>query len=174
MQESLPRYIVLRYTISMGARMTADKYRALAELRYRIRRFLHDGDALASAAGLKPQQYLMLLAIRGLPQGGEATIRTLADRVVLKHHSTVELIDRLEKHGYVCRRRGYDDRRLVTVSLLLRGERVLEGVARHRITELRSNGRQLVHAINQLLEHTRRPRSGNDERNSRRGREKRG
>ena len=156
--------------------MTADKYRALAELRYRIRRFLRDGDAVASAVGLKPQQYLMLLAIRGLPQGGEATIRTLADRVVLKHHSTVELIDRLEKHGYVCRSRGCDDRRLVTVSLLPRGERVLEGVVRHRITELRSNGRQLVHAINQLLEQTRPPRSRNDERNSpgRRGREKRG
>lgn len=170
------RYIVLRYTISVRARISADKYRALAELRYRIRRFLRDGDAVASAAGLKPQQYLMLLAIRGLPQGGEATIRTLADRVVLKHHSTVELIDRMEKRGYVCRSRGGDDQRLVMVSLLPRGERVLEAVARHRITELRSNGRQLVHAINQLLEYTRAPRSGNDERKSpgRRGREKRG
>jgi len=118
----------------------------------------------------------MLLAIRGLRQGDEATIRTLADRVLLKHHSTVELIDRLQKHGYVCRRRACDERRLVTVSLLPRGERVLEGVARQRITEMRSNGRQLVHAINQLLEHTRPPRSGNDERNSPgwRGREKRG
>ena len=156
--------------------MTTGKYRALAELRYRIRRFLRDGDVMARSAGLEPQQYLMLLAIRGLPQGGKATIRTLADRVVLKHHSTVELIDRLEKHGYVCRRRGSDDRRLVMVSLLPRGQQVLEGVARHRITELRSNGHQLVHAINQLLEHTRPPRRGNDERNSpgRRGREKRG
>lgn len=156
--------------------MTADKYRALAELRYQIRRFLRDGDAVASSVGLKPQQYLMLLAIRGLPQDSEATIRTLADRVFLKHHSTVELIDRLEKHGYVCRSRGVDDRRLVMVSLLPRGERVLERVVRHRITELRSNGRQLVHAINQLLEHTRPPRRGHDERNlpGRRGRAKRG
>jgi len=156
--------------------MTTDKYRALAELRYRIRRFLRDGDVVARSAGLEPQQYLMLLAIRGLPQGSEATIRMLADRVVLKHHSTVELIDRLEKHGYVCRSRGCDDRRLVMVSLLPRGERVLEGVAKHRVIELRSNGRQLVNAINQLLEHKRPPRRGNDERNSSvgRGREKRG
>ena len=118
----------------------------------------------------------MLLSIRGLPQGDEATIRTLAGRVVLKHHSTVELIDRLEKHGYVRRSRRGDDRRLVMVSLLPRGERVLEGVVRHRITELRSKGRQLVRAINELLEHTRPPRSGNDGRNSvgRRGREKLG
>jgi DNA-binding MarR family transcriptional regulator len=156
--------------------MTANEYRALAELRYRIRRFLRDGDAVARAAGLEPQQYLMLLAIRGLPQGEAATIRTLADRVVLKHHSTVELIDRLEKHGYVCRSRGRDDRRLVIVSLLPRGQRVLEGVASHRISELRSNGRQLVHAINQVLEYGRQPRSGNRQKNSpwRRGRNKSG
>lgn len=160
----------------MRARITAEKYRVLAELRYRILRFLRNGDAAARALGLKPQQYLMLLAIRGLPQGGEATIRTLADRVALKHHSTVELVDRLEKHGYVRRSRRGDDRRLVMVSLLPRGKRMLERVVRHRITELRSNGRQLARAINQLLEHTRPPRSGNDERKSsgRRGREKLG
>jgi DNA-binding MarR family transcriptional regulator len=169
-------YIVLRYTVCVRARITADKYRALAELRYRILRFLRDGDAAARAVGLQPQQYLMLLSIRGLPQDGEATIRTLAGRVALKHHSTVEIIDRLEEHGYVRRSRRGDDRRLVMVSLLPRGERVLEGVVRHRITELRSNGRQLVRAINHLLEHTRPSRSGNDERNSpgRRGREKLG
>ena len=155
--------------------MTADKYRALAELRYRIRRFLRDGDAVARAAGLEPQQYLMLLAIRGLPQGDEATIRTLADRVVLKHHSAVGLIDRLEKQGYVCRNRGCDDHRLVIVSLLPPGQRVVERVAGHRITELRSNGRQLVDAINELLEHKHPPRRGNGERNSlgRRERKKR-
>jgi DNA-binding MarR family transcriptional regulator len=72
---------------------------------------------VARAAGLEPQQYLMLLAICGLPQGEVATIRTLADRMMLKHHSTVELIDRLENCRYVCRSRGRDDRRLVTVSL---------------------------------------------------------
>jgi DNA-binding MarR family transcriptional regulator len=156
--------------------MTADEYRPLAELRYRIRRFLRDGESVASAAGLEPQQYLMLLAIRGLPQGEAATIRTLAERMVLKHHSAVELIDRLENYGYVCRSRRRDDRRLVMVSLLPRGQRVLEGVARHRISELRSNGRQLVRAINQLLKHRRRSRNDNRQNNSpkRKGRDKSG
>jgi DNA-binding MarR family transcriptional regulator len=136
----------------MATEITSDEYRALAELRYRIRHFLREGDAVAQAAGLEPQQYLLLLAIRGLPPGEEATIRTLAERLVLKHHSTVELIDRLETHGYVRRSRGRDDRRRVIVSLLPRGERLLEQVARHRIGELRSNGHALVHAIDQLLE----------------------
>jgi DNA-binding MarR family transcriptional regulator len=131
----------------MATEITTDEYRALAELRYRIRHFLREGDAVAQAAGLEPQQYLLLLAIRGLPAGEEATIQTLAERLVLKHHSTVELIDRLETHGYVRRSRGRDDRRRVIVSLLPRGE-----VARHRIGELRSNGHALVRAIDQLLE----------------------
>jgi DNA-binding MarR family transcriptional regulator len=132
--------------------ITTDEYRALAELRYRIRHFLHEGDAVAQAAGLEPQQYLLLLTIRGLPTGEEATIRTLAERLALKHHSVVELIDRLATHGYVRRTRGRDDRRRVLVSLLPRGERLLEQVVRHRIGELRSNGHALVRAIDQLLE----------------------
>ena len=135
----------------MATEITTDEYRALAELRYRIRHFLRAGDAVARAAGLEPQQYLLLLTIRGLPQGQEATIRTLAERLALKHHSAVELIDRLEMHGYVRRHRVRDDRRRVLVSLLPRGERILEQVARHRIGELRSNGHELVRTIDQLL-----------------------
>ncbi|HXN51971.1 MAG TPA: MarR family transcriptional regulator [Candidatus Acidoferrum sp.] len=138
----------------MATEITTDEYRALAELRYRIRHFLREGDAVAQAAGLEPQQYLLLLTIRGLPPEEEATIRTLAERLALKHHSAVELIDRLETHGYVRRSRGREDRRRVLISLLPRGERLLEQVARHRIGELRSNGHELVRAIDQLLEKT--------------------
>jgi DNA-binding MarR family transcriptional regulator len=146
----------------MSAEIKTEEYRALAELRYRIRNFLSEGDAAARAAGLEPQQYLLLLMIRGLPNGKEATIRTLAERLALKHHSAVELIDRLEAHGYVRRSRGRDDRRRVLVSLLARGERMLEDVARQRINELRSYGHQLVRAIDQLLDQPpRKPRSGN-------------
>jgi DNA-binding MarR family transcriptional regulator len=153
------RYIALRYTKCVASEITTEEYRALAELRYRIRHFLREGDAVAQAAGLEPQQYLLLLTIRGLPAGEEATIRTLADRLALKHHSAVELIDRLEAHGYVRRTRGRDDRRRVLVSLLPRGERLLEEVVRQRINELRSYGHELVRAIDQLLEKT--PSSGN-------------
>ncbi len=138
--------------MGMPTEITTDEYRALAELRYRIRRFLREGDAVAQAAGLEPQQYLLLLTIRGLPAEEEATIRTVAERLALKHHSVVELIDRLETHGYVRRTRGREDRRRVLVSLLPRGERLLEQVARHRIGELRANGHELVRAIDQLLE----------------------
>jgi len=124
----------------MAAKITDGEYRALAELRYRIRRFLQEGDATALQAGLEPQQYLLLLAIRGMPDGQEATIRPLAERLSLRHHSTVELIDRMEARGYVRRTRDREDRRQVLVSLQPRGEKLLEQVVEQRIIELRSNG----------------------------------
>lgn len=135
----------------MPAKIATTDYRALAELRYRIRLFLREGDAAAHRLGLEPQQYLLLLALRGLPEGSEATVQTLAERLALKHNSTVELIDRLETRGYVSRSRSGDDRRCVLVSLLAHGEKVLERVARQRITELRSGGEALVDAIDALL-----------------------
>jgi DNA-binding MarR family transcriptional regulator len=136
----------------MAEKITENEYRSLGELRYRIRRFLQEGDMTAKQAGLEPQQYLLLLAIRGLPARQEATISALADRLSLRHHSTVELIDRMEAHGYVKRIRGREDRRQVLVSLQPRGEKLLEKVVEQRIIELRANGRELVAAISALLE----------------------
>ena len=136
----------------MPGKITDGEYRALAELRYRIRRFVQEGDATTRRLELEPQQYLLLLAIKGLPAGREATIRTLAERLSLQHHSTVELVDRMETRGYVKRARGREDRRQVLVSLQPRGEKVLEQVVEKRIVELRSSGRALVEAISSLLE----------------------
>ena len=140
----------------MPEKITETEYKALGELRYLIRRFLQEGDVKAKQAGLEPQQYLLLLAVRGLPDGEEATISTLANRLSLRHHSTVELIDRMESHGYVKRIRVREDRRQVRVSLQPKGERLLERVVEQRIIELRANGRALVAAIGSLLE----PRRG--------------
>jgi len=128
------------------------EYRGLAELRYRLRRFLQEGDVTARQAGLEPKQYLLLLAIRGLPDGSTATISTLAERLSLRHHSTVELIDRMEAHGYIRRFRGKEDRRQVLISLQPKGQKLLEKVLAQRIVELRSHGRALVAAISSVLE----------------------
>src|SRR5439155_6190749 len=122
-----------------------------------------EGDAAARLSGLEPQQYLMLLAIRGLPPEIPAKIQTFADRLALKHHSAVELVDRLEQRGYVRRTRSREDRRQVLVSLLPRGEKVLERVVQQRIGELRAIGRELVHAIDALLRDGR-TRRGRDQR----------
>ncbi|HWZ99238.1 MAG TPA: MarR family transcriptional regulator [Candidatus Dormibacteraeota bacterium] len=140
----------------MAEKITSAEYRALAELRYRIRLFLREGDTTALAEGLEPQQYQMLLAIRGLEDGEIATIGTLAERLAIKHHSAVELIDRLEKRGFVKRLREKEDRRQVRVVLLPRGEKALATVVRERIGELRASGAALVRTIETLLQ----PRNG--------------
>jgi DNA-binding MarR family transcriptional regulator len=155
----------------MPEKITASEYTALAELRRCIRRFLQEGDATAKQAGLEPQQYLLLLAIRGLPEDQEATISALAERLSLRHHSTVELIDRMEARGYVKRVRGREDRRQVLISLQARGEKLLEKVVEQRIIELRTNGHEFVQAITALLEPTKRS-SSNGSRRYRRARSK--
>lgn len=141
-------------------RISAAEYQAMAELRYRIRLFLREGDAAARSAGLEPQQYLLLLAIRGLPADSAAKIQALADSLLIKHHSAVELVDRLEKRGLVRRSRSRDDRRQVLVSLLPKGQRVLERVVQQRINEVRAGGSQLVRAIDALLRDPRKRRNG--------------
>lgn len=136
----------------MTDKITSSEYQALAELRYRIRLFLREGDATALAEGLEPQQYQMLLAIRGLREREIATIGTLAERLTIKHHSAGELIDRLENHGFVKRLRDKEDRRQVHVVLLPRGEKALASVVKERISELRATGDALVRTIETLLE----------------------
>lgn len=138
----------------------SEDYRALAEFRYQIRRFLNRSDQAARANGLEPQQYLLLLALRGLPEDVSPTIRTLAERLQIRHHSAVELIDRLAARGYVTRRRSAGDRREVIVSLLPSGQRALEGLARQRIEELRTSGLALVRALESVIAGTRRGSTG--------------
>ena len=145
----------------MPVRITPEEYRALAALRYRIRLFLREGDAAARRAGVEPQQYLLMLAVQGLPEGTEPTIQVLAEQLTLKHNSTVELIDRLERRGYVRRSRSRKDRRRVLVSLLPPGERLVAKVAEQRITELRAEGAALANAIDGLLGRKRKIRRKN-------------
>jgi DNA-binding MarR family transcriptional regulator len=131
-------------------------YRALAEFRRQIRRFLNLSDQAARATGLEPQQYHVLLAICGLPEGTPATIRALADQLLLRHHSAVELVDRMAKHGYVRRVRSTDDRREVLVGLTPRAQKLLDKLAQQRLAELHDTGPELVRALDRLLERTRR------------------
>src|ERR1700676_2134067 len=135
----------------MRRKIAMAEYRSLAQLRYLIRHFLQEGDGTARKAGLEPQQYLMLLTIRGLPEGERPTVRTLAERLALRHHSAVELIDRLAMHGFVKRSRDLQDRRQVHVTLTPKGEKTLERVVEQRISELRMTGKELVKAIGELL-----------------------
>lgn len=127
------------------------EYQALAEFRYQIRLFLRFSEQAARAAGLEPQQHQLLLAIKGLPEDKKATISTLAERLQLEHHSTVELIDRLVERGFVERYRDEADQRRVLVNLTPRGEEVLWKFSRSHQAELQSAGPALVQALKELL-----------------------
>ncbi len=127
------------------------EYQTLAEFRYQLRRFLRFSEQTARAAGLEPQQHQLLLAVKGLPQGRKATIGTLAERLQLAHHSTVELIDRLVERGFIQRCRDEADQRRVLVNLTPQGEEILWKLSRAHQAELRSVGSELVQALNTLL-----------------------
>jgi DNA-binding MarR family transcriptional regulator len=126
-------------------------FHALADLRYQIRRFLRLRELAARAAGIEPQQYLLLLQVKGLDRREPATLSALAERLQLRHHSVVQLVDRLARRGLVERRRTGADRRAVVVALRPEGQTVLERLALHSLVELRSEAPALVSSLTKLI-----------------------
>jgi DNA-binding MarR family transcriptional regulator len=122
-------------------------YSALAEFRRRIREFLCFSERAARAAGLEPAQHQALLALKGLPEHERPTIRAVADRLLLRHHSAVGLVDRLSRRGLVRRARAEADGREIRLSITARGEKVLRRLALAHRAELRSGAPQLVRSL---------------------------
>ncbi len=132
-------------------KLSLSDYQALAEFRFQIRKFLHFSELAVQAAGLERGQYQLMLAIKGMPEGVRPRIRELANRMHIQHHSAVELVNRLERGGYVRRERSEGDRREVLLALTPKGERVLEELALHHHNELRSAAPTLVAALRRLM-----------------------
>jgi len=129
--------------------LTAADYEALAEFRYQIRRFLHFSEQAARRAGLEPAQHQLLLAAKAHP--GEPTVGQLAERLQLRHHSVVGLIDRLAEGGLVERSRAAQDRRQVRVRLTRGGETVLRKLSLEHRAELGAAGTALATALQAIL-----------------------
>jgi DNA-binding MarR family transcriptional regulator len=123
------------------------EYQKLEDFRYQIRRFLHFSEAAARAAGLEPQQHQALLALKGMPQDCSPTIGHLAERLMLKHHSVVGLVDRLQTMDLLVRRASPDDARQVLVELTTKGERILRELSRAHRTELEEMSPKLLAAL---------------------------
>ena len=138
--------------------ISLNDYRATAEFRYQIRRFLRASEQIARSYGLNPQQYQLMLALKGLPDDQSATIGEIAERLQIQHHSTVELADRLSAKGLVRRKRDNQDRRQVLLELTAKGEKTLRELALHHRDELRSTGPELVSALKTVLSGTKRSR----------------
>jgi DNA-binding MarR family transcriptional regulator len=125
---------------------------ALAEWRYQIRKFLSFSEEAARSVGLEPQHHQLLLAIKGLPSGKRPTISVLAERMAVRHHTVVELVDRLTVRGLVKRIGCPRDRRSVLVELTTRAEHLLRRLSEQHRAQLRVAGPALIRTIAAVLE----------------------
>jgi len=117
-------------------RITQADYQALSEFRYLIRRFLEFSQDAARGVGLQPRQHQALLAIKGYPGGGQVTVGDLAERLRIRHHSAVELVDRLCEAGLVARRHDAQDQRRVMLALTERADALLLELSATHLDEL--------------------------------------
>jgi DNA-binding MarR family transcriptional regulator len=134
-----------------GGEMTELEYRAFADFRYVLRRFLNFSETAARSASLEPQQHQLLLALKGLPTDLRPTIRTLAERLQLRHNSTVELVQRSIESGLLQRNPSPLDGREVLLSITARGERLLRTLSIAHRTEMHSAAPALIRSLEALL-----------------------
>jgi DNA-binding MarR family transcriptional regulator len=133
-------------------------FAALADFRYEIRRFLNFSEQAARAGGIEPHQHQALLVIKGLPRDQKPTVGLLAERLQIRHHSAVELSDRLEAQGLIRRSRSEADRREVLLALTSRGEKLLQRLTLSHRAELRTVGPSLLRALEIAIGHEKRSR----------------
>jgi DNA-binding MarR family transcriptional regulator len=132
-------------------RVPLSDLRALAAFRYELRCFLAFSEHAARAAGIEPQQHQLLLAIGGLPTGLRPNIRSLAERLCVQHHTTVALVDKLERRGLVRRERSSEDKREVLVRLTPTGTDLLQELSRRHRQHLQTVGPEMVAVLSAIL-----------------------
>ena len=141
--------------VSGDSDLSPDQYRDLAEFRRQIRQFLHFSEATAKEHHIEPQQHQLLLAVQGLPEDVKPTIREIAARLFIQHHSAVELVNRLEITGAIARTPGAEDKREVWIRLTPAGRAILRRLALAHRTEMERSGPELARALNSVLRHSR-------------------
>ncbi|WP_420998114.1 MarR family winged helix-turn-helix transcriptional regulator [Cupriavidus sp. 30B13] len=127
-----------RQPAAAKAPLAKQDFEALSDFRYQLRRFLRFSEDAAHNEGLTVQQYLLMLHIRGCAGKDWASIGELAERLQAKQHGVVALVNRCEAAGLVKRKANPDDRRIVEVHLLAKGERFLNRLAMLHRSELES------------------------------------
>ena len=131
--------------------LTRADFQCLAEFRFQLRRFLNFSNAAAEEAGVRPQQYQLLLCVSGMPDELEPTIAHVAARMMLKHNSAVELVDRTIEQGLLRRTSDPADHRRILLRVTPQGERVLASLAAYHLEELDHAGPELIRALRRVL-----------------------
>ena len=114
------------------------EFEDIAAFRYAIRRFQRFSEQAARHEGITPQQHQLLLSIKGFPNRNYASVSELADRMQMRQHSMVGLIDRTEAQNLVRREQGTADRRQVFIHLTAAGEAKLQKLSMQHRHELRT------------------------------------
>ena len=127
----------------------------LAEFRYQLRKFLHFSESAAMEAGLHPQQHQLLLQVSGAPNGAIVNIAYVADRLGLKHNSTVELVNRCETEGLLERFVDPEDKRRAILFVTRKGKRVLDRLSESHAQELNDAAPRLALALKQIQKYNR-------------------
>jgi DNA-binding MarR family transcriptional regulator len=120
-------------------RLTQDDYQALGAFRDALRRFLRFSESAAETLGLTPQQHQAMLAVRAHQDAEPNSVGQLAERLLIKNHSAVGLVARLQERGLVTRETSPDDRRRVLLKLTPKAEQQLETISRNNLRELKSS-----------------------------------
>src|SRR5580698_2392652 len=123
----------------------------LAEFRYRLRRFLSFSETTSEAVGISAQQYQVLQVVAAVPAGQESSISYIAERMIVRHNSAVELVDRAEKAGLVRRVADESDHRRSLVEITGRGVELLSQLVTQHLIEVEAEGPELVRTLQRLI-----------------------
>jgi DNA-binding MarR family transcriptional regulator len=106
--------------------LNVDDVVTVAEFRSALRKFLRRSELVADSCGLTPQRYLLLLMIKGSPDGsGRSTVTELAERLQLAQSTVTELVARSVEAGLIAREGSTSDARVTYLELTPEGERRL-------------------------------------------------
>jgi DNA-binding MarR family transcriptional regulator len=133
-----PRNVIVRGKRQTGRGALGVDYEALARFRFQLRRFLSFSEAAARNAGLTPQQHQALLAIKGFSTPGPLSVGELAEFLLVRPHTAVELVDRMSKLRLLERMTDDDDSRRILVKLTKKGEQKLRMLSKMHLQELRA------------------------------------
>jgi DNA-binding MarR family transcriptional regulator len=137
--------------MAAGADLTAEEYRNLAEFRRQIRQFAAFSEDVAKQHGIEPRQHQLLLTLKGLPENVRPTIGEIASRLYIRHHSAVELCNRLAEAGFVARAQGEQDRREVLIRMTPAGAALLRKLSLAHRLELERSGPELAKALQSVI-----------------------
>jgi DNA-binding MarR family transcriptional regulator len=136
--------------MSQSDPMSLSHLQKLAEFRFQLRKFLSFSETVSDELGISAQQYQLLQVIAATTEHRGASISYLAERMILRHNSAVELVDRAVRAGLVRRETDDEDLRRSLVLLTSEGSRLMEILVEKHLVELETHGSQILVAMQGL------------------------